>query len=316
MTVEVGGAGTVGLAVEAVLGTYIAPTKWVPIRSESLSFVNDLIYRHNIRGVADRQGVIPGYSHVEGDIVFEPTADTLPYFFYAARVTPVKSAGPPYTYTFTPAHVAKASTAAGATNRKTLSLLIQRGGNPMAYVGCSVGQLAFTIEDGVLICTATIIGVDESAQSAGTPAWPTTAPWGPGKLSLELPTATPRADVSTFSLTINDNLVTANRLNGQRKAAYQNWGEREVSMSFEADFDTLTDFNIFVAGTSQSASFKAIGTVGSDEFSVVMAASFIDAYTANLSALGDVVGTSAGLHGVYGTTDSYVAVVKTAENIT
>jgi len=316
VTVEVGGAGSVGFAFESTLGTYVAPTKWIPIRSETLANPEDKVYRTNIRGVADRSGAIQGYVHVEGDIVFEVSSDILPYFMYAARVVPVKSGAGPWTYTFTPAHVAKATTAGGTTTRKTLSILTQRGGNPMAYTGCSVGQLSLTVEGGVLVCTASMVGVNEAAQSPATPAWPTNAPFGPGKVTLEIPTSTVRGDADTFTLVINDNLVAANRLNGQRFAAYQNWGEREVTLSVETDFDVLTDFNAFVAQTLQAITLKAIGTPSSDELSIVLNAGVTDSYVVNLSSLGDVNRGVINYHGIYNTGDAYTVVCKTTENIT
>lgn len=317
MTVEVGGAGTMGLGFEATLGTYVAPTKWIPFRSETLSLVQEPYYRMNIRGVADRTGIVPGYLHTEGDIEVEVTSDILPYLMYLARVSISKTGAGPYVYTFTPAHVAKASTAASGAVRRTASLLIQRSSNPMAYLGSSVGQIALTVDNGVLIGTFSIVGTNESAQSAGTPTWPTAAPFGPGKVTLEIPTATPRSDADTFTLTINDNLVAANRLNGSRGAAYQNWGEREITLSVETDFDTLTDFNAFVAETNQAITIKGVNTVGSDEMSVVLNATAPDAYVTNLSALGDVNRATLNYHGFYNTTDAYTLVVKTAtENIT
>lgn len=316
MTLEVGGAGSVGLAFESTLGTYVAPTKWVPVRSETLSNPEEKVYRTNIRGVADRSGAIQGYVHDEGDIVFEVTSDTLPYFLYAMRVTPVKTGAGPYTYTYTPAHVAKATTAGGTTTRKTLSILTQRGGNPMAYTGCSVGQLSLTVEGGVLVATMSIVGGNESAQSPQTPTWPTNVPFGPGKVTLEIPTAAARADADTFTLVINDNLQAANRLNGQRFAAYQNWGEREVTLSVETDFDALTDFNAFVNQTLQTVTVKGINTAASDELSVVLNAAVTDSYVVNLSSLGDVNRGVINYHGIYNAIDAYTIVVKTTENIT
>lgn len=317
MTVEVGGGGVLGVGIETTLGTYVPPTKWIPIRSESLQVTEDTIYRMNLRGTADRTGVIAGYTHVEGDIVFEVTPDVLTYFFYAARVTPTKAgASAPFTYTFTPAHVAKTSTAAGATNRKTLSILVHRSARPFGYLGCSVSQLAFSIDSGILICTATIYGTDEVAQSAGTPTYTAQVVAGPGKLTLEVPTATVRADTDTFTATINDNATQANRLDGTRKAAYVNWGEREITAHYEVDFDALTDYTAFRNKTIQAVTFKAIPTATAEEFTLLLNATAIDAAPINLAGLGDVNRASIDMHGFYNTTAAYLATIITAETIT
>jgi hypothetical protein len=313
--VEVGGAGSVGVAFESILGNYIAPTKWFPLRSESLQLMEDKVYRTNIRGVADRSGAIKGYFHVEGDVVFEVTHDVLLYYMYASRVTIQKSGGGPYTYTFKPAHIAKASTAAGPTARKTLSLLCQRSQNPMAYVGCSVGQSAFAIDAGVLVCTASIIGVDESAQSAESPSWSAGVPFGPGDVTLEIPSGSSRPDIDTFSFAINDNLAAANRLTGLRKASYQDWGEREITASVEHDFDTLTDYNAFVNQTPQVVKLYAYHSAN-DSLTILINAAIEDSYQVNLSGLGDVVRGAIAYHGIYDSTDAYSIAIVSTENIT
>ena len=79
MPYELGGTGILGVAFETTYGTYIAPTKWIPIRSESLTEVEDKIYRTNIRGLADRSGAIQGYTHIEGDIEFDISGRRIVY---------------------------------------------------------------------------------------------------------------------------------------------------------------------------------------------------------------------------------------------
>src|SRR5438067_1784517 len=128
MPFDLAGNGALGVATETTYGTFTAPTKWIPIRSESLRKVENKIYRTNIRGLADRSGAIQGYYHIEGDITFEVTADSLVYFMYASRVVPAKGAlaGGGYPYTFTPASVASPTTAAGIAVRKSLSIQVNR----------------------------------------------------------------------------------------------------------------------------------------------------------------------------------------------
>jgi hypothetical protein len=316
MTVEVGGAGFLGVGLETTLGTFAAATKWIPFRSETMRLMEDKIWGTNIRGVADRSRATQGYTWVEGDITFEVTPDIMVYFFYASRNVPVKTGAGPFTYTFTPAHVAKASTASGASNRKTLSMIIQRSNNPMGYVGCSVGQLAFTVDNGLLMCTASIVGVDEATQTLGTPTYVQQEVVGPGDITLEVPTATVRSDADTFTATINDNLVRQNRLNGLRKAAYQNWGEREITLAYEIDFDTLTDYAAFKAQTIQAVTLKGVSVAATEEVTMVFNATAIDSFEANLSALGDVNRATVNMHAFYNTTNSMVTTIKTAETIT
>jgi hypothetical protein len=318
MTLEIGGAGALGVATEAVYGTFIAPTKWIPIRSESLTKPEDKIYRTNIRGVADRTGAIQGYYHVEGDVEMEVSADIAVYFLYAGRFTPTKTgASAPFTYTFTPAHVAQPSTATTPTTRKSLSLLIHRVQRPFGYTGVNVSQYAFRVDNGMLLLTASLFGLEEAQQTLGTPTWGTMPPFGPQHLSLELPTASPRTDIDSLEFTINDNMAAANRIKagGGRAPSYNLWGEREITLSFEADFDALTDYNAYLAQTQQSMTFKASEDALDNELAFVFAASIRDSYEVNLSSLGDTVRASQELHGIYGTTDALVITAKTTESI-
>lgn len=315
MTVEVGGAGTLGVAPEVTFGTYVAPTKWIPIRSESLNLVEEKIWRTNIRGLAGRSGAVQGYTHIEGEITFEVTPDSLIYFLYAMRTTPSRTGAGPYEYTFVPAHVAKTTTAAGVTNRKTLSILVNRGSNPRGYVGCAVGSLNLTVDNGLMMATVSVVGSDVATQSAGSPTWSTGEPLGPGDITLEVPTATPRADADTFNFTINDNLTFANRLNGQRKAAYNNWGERETAWSYEFDYDTQADYDAFIAQTIRSITLKGILS-GTEDITVTTLTTASESHVTNLSSLGDVNRAVVEAHAFHSTVNEYSVVVKTAETMT
>jgi Phage tail tube protein len=316
MTIEVGGAGWLGIAFETTLGTWVTPAKWIPIRSETLAVTENKQYRMNLRGTADRTGALPSYTHTEGDIVFEVNPEFLPYILYCARTSIVKSGAGPYVYTYTPAHVAAATTATGTTTRKTASLTINRGSNYFGYVGCSVGQMVFsTDEDGMLLLTASIVGTTEVNQAGPfTPSFTATPPISPGQVTLEIPTASARADARTANLTINDNLIPANRLNGTRSAAYQNWGEREITFTADFDFNTLTDYNIFRAGTFQTATYKGIN--GTETVTITLNATVMDSYPVNLAGLGEVNSAAVEMHAFYNTGNAYTIVVNTAENIT
>lgn len=316
MTLEVAGQGVVGVAFETTQNTYVAPTNFLPLRSETLELMEDKFYRLNIRATADRTGALQGYKHVEGDVEFEVTASELLYWMYASRVSIVKTGAGPYTYTFAPVGVAKTSTGAGATVRKTLSITAQRSGVVFGYVGCSVVQHVFTVDNGVLVGTFSVIGSDEASQSPPTPTWPTSTPFAPGKVTLEFPDATPRADVDTFNLTINDNGSAANRLNGQRGAAYITWGEREVTATYDMDFDNTTDYNVFKNQTIQVLEILASNNASSDEVSLKLNNCVVDTYPVSLSGFGDILRASINMHSIALTTDAYTMVVKSITSIT
>jgi len=186
----------------------------------------------------------------------------------------------------------------------------------MAYLGCSVGHLAFTIDAGVLLCTVSLVGFGEETESTETPSYADSVPFGPGKLLLESPTGTSRPDVDTFSFEINDNGTPQNRLTGSRFAAYNSWGEREVSGSFEHDFENTDDFDAFMAGDISTIHFTATNTAD-DSIDIVVAQKVLDSYPVHLSGLGNLVVAQTTYHGLGdASNDDYTITVVTNEDVT
>src|SRR4051794_26248502 len=101
---DIGASSVIGIALETVAGTYLAPTKFVPFESESLTYQQDTTWRRPIRNTPGLVGAIPGNASISGDISLEGLIDVIPYFLYASRCSVNKvGASAPYTYTFTPA---------------------------------------------------------------------------------------------------------------------------------------------------------------------------------------------------------------------
>lgn len=312
MPVDIQGTGTLGLAFEATAGTYVAPTKFFPILSESLQYQQETVYRRPIRGIVDVVGAVAGNSHIEGDVQFECTEDVLPYFLYAGRWTVTKTGTTDLTYTAVPFHGAL------PTSARTLSLTVVRQGTVFGYLGCVVGSLAFTLEDGLLVCTASIVGRDEATQSAPAPTFGTVVPFGMGQYSVQIPTASQVFDTDTFNLSIEDNAEPQFRLhNTSRAPRYVKFGERAVELSVERDFDGRTDYDAFKALTAQGVTILASkGALNSIQF--LVPAGIKDTYeVSGLGSQGDLVRASVQYNGVYnaGTTRSVEIVVKTQESI-
>lgn len=309
MAVGIGAGGLLGIALETVSGTYTAPTKYVPFREESINYGQATGFRRAIRKSPDVTYAVPGDSHVEGDLEVDITEDVLPYFMMASRMDVVKTgAGPNYVYTGTPTAV--------ATPVKTLSLTIERNGAVFGYVGCVVGQFSFGIDDGTLTYSASIVGRDEASQSAPTPSWPTTTPYGMGQYSIEIPTASAITVVDTFEFTVNDNAEPQFRLKSTGRAAdFIKYGEREVSLSLERDFENRTDYDAFKALTAQSITLTA-SKGANNNISILAPVSVKDTYEINLSGQGDLVRGGVEYQNLVGpATAAYTLVAKTQENI-
>ncbi len=311
MTVGVGASGYVGIARETTPKTYVAPEKYIPLRSEGMGYMQDTVWRRVLNKTPDIKGPVPGFVHVEGDLECDITEDTLPYLLLGARGTLVKSGTTPnWIYTFTPNNL--------ATPAKTLSVTVVRNGVAFGYVGCVVGSMEFTVEDAMLVGTFSMVGSDEANQTVPTLTFPDTAPFGAGDYSIQIPTATQIFDTDTFTFQIEDNAEPQNRLSTSRGAQFIKYGERSVTLSVERDFESRTEYDNYKALTSQSITLLA--TKGANnKIAFTTPAAIADSYEiSGLSGQGDLIRASIAYNGVYDPTTSkpYEIVINTQETIT
>jgi hypothetical protein len=290
-------------------GVYVAPNKFFPIVSESLKFQQTTTWRRPIRKSADIIGAVAGDVHIEGDIEMEALEDVVIHFLYASRTAIVKSGTSNYTYTVTPT--------AAALPQRTLSITVERNGAIFGFVGCVVGSFKFTVTDGMLMFTASIVGRDEASQALPVPSFTTTVPFGAGQYSIEIPTATAVFDVDTFEWTCEDNATPQFRLkNTGRGAQFINFGERTMGLTCERDFIDRTDFDAFKALTSQTITITASKGVN-NIITLLTAVSVKDTYELGLSGQGDLIrGSIAYQIPIDGSGNSFNITVKTQENVT
>jgi hypothetical protein len=308
----IGGGGFMGVALETVPNTYVAPSKYVPIRSESLKFAQDTAWRRPIRQSVDNMGPVAGPVRIEGEVQPEATHDVVPWFLLASRATCVKAGAGPYTYTFTPN--ALATPPAG----RTASLTVVRNGQVFAFVGCVVGGYTFSIDNGQLTMSCNILGSDESTQSLPVATWTDIQPYGAGEQGIEIPAATAVTDTSAFSFQVNDNPEAQYRIKTTgRGAQFIKFGERQVTASMTRDFLSKTDFDAWKALTAQTFQFKASRSAN-DEITITAPAIIKNSYDLGLSSQGDLITASINYEMKYSTADSraYQIVVKSSENIT
>jgi hypothetical protein len=310
MAVGIGGGGFVGIALEATPNTYLAPTKFFPITSESLKYVQDTRWRRPIRQNVDVLGGIPGNVSIEGDIAMEALEDVAAMFHHASRATVVKSGTTNFTYTFTPNAL--------ATPARTLSITVVRNGVTYGYVGCVVSSFKYTVEDGALMVTYSIIGSDETSQTLPVMSATTTAPFGAGQYSIEIPTASPVTDVDTFDFTVEDNGSPQYRLkNTGRGAQFIQYGERNCTLTLERDFQNRTDYDNFKALTGQAITITASKGVN-NSMTFLTPASIKDTYEIGLSGQGDLLRAAITYQNAFDATASYsyLLTIKNQQDIT
>lgn len=329
MPAGLGGGGKVGIAFETTMGTYVAPTIFVPVLSENLMYREEKYYSEQIRQQTMVSDVKPGYYHVEGDVEMEVDPTNHPYWLYASRHTPAKTGAGPYTYTFVPSTAGSASTAAGAANAKTLSITIVRNGVVFGYTGCVVGNFEYTIEDAVLRCTMTVLGLAEAVQSSPSPTWSAPDLLGADahRVYLAASGVTPTfgavdTTFNGFTFRANHNAEAQNRITASRAASYISFGLTEAEIESELDFLSRTEYDNMVANTTRA--IKLESTNGGATFAAATSGIQLqgnrvsyDAYDVSLEGIADLImaGFTGRIIGITGG-NAYQIAVKSPANIT
>jgi hypothetical protein len=250
MTLGIHAEGYMGIAFETVYGTYVPPTRFFPIKSESLveSFENQK--RRVIRGIADNLGHIQGYSHVEGDVEMELMEDVLPYFLYVSRNEVAKTGTTPnFVYTTTPQHWG----ASTLMPKPGMSITVVKNGTVYGFTGCATTGMEFSVDSGICQMKMTMIGRAEASQALPTPTFPISdLPFSAGMYSIQVPTASQLFDVNDFTLTVNDNGEAQNRLQNSTFAQWVKFGQREVQLELERDYTDRTEWDAFKLLTAAS----------------------------------------------------------------
>ena len=327
-TYAIGATGAVGIALESTMGTYVAPTVWVPILEESFVYTEDKYYSQQLRQQATDSDVKPSYYHIEGDIRMEVDVNFLPYFLMCSRHAITKTGAGPYVYKYTPTAVGGTSTAASGMVQRTASITILRNtGSLFGYTGCTMGGYEFTIENGVLIVNFTAIGLGEE-NGSGTPSWIAPSLFGADSHTIYVdaagtaPTfATPSNDFNGYTFRANHNAEAQNRIRPQRSASYVKFGKTDFELESELDFINKTEYDNFKAATVKA--FKMESLIGGATFALATQAVRLqqnrvayDAYDVALPGIGDIVMagfTGHGLNIVGG--DAYSIEVKSPVNI-
>lgn len=303
----IGAGGYIGIALETTPGTYLAPTKFVPINSESLQYMGEPQYRRPIRQSADVVWAVPSNAHIEGDVEMDALDDVVPYFLLTGRTSVVKSGTTNFTYAFTPTAL--------AIPAKTMSITVVRNGIVFAYTGMVTSSFAFALNENILGFNCAMLGRDEATQSApGSVTWGTTTPYGAGQYSLEVPNGTVVTDSDAFEWTVEDNGEPQFRAKNSRGAQFINFGERNVGLSITRDFDSKTDYDNFKAITSQRVTLTA--TKGANNsIALDIAAAYKNSYEIGLSGQGDLLRGEIEYTGVLASPAAYTITVKTQEDI-
>jgi hypothetical protein len=304
-TPGLGGGGSLGIAFETTMGTYVPPAVFVPIITESLDYNSEPYLSEQIRQQSIHSEAKPSYYHVEGDIEMEVDPRFLPYFMYLGRHTATKTgAATPWTYKFVPNSAGTASTATGVTTEKTASITVVKNGERFGFTGCAMTGFEFSVntDTGILMCTVNIMGLAEAEPADPTEVWVAPDLLGADAHRIYLdaagaaPTFAGGADVNHNGVTfgVNFNGTPQPRVRADRSASYIAFGITEGTVSAEIDFLTRTDYNNFKAVNKRAIRIESLNggaTLAAATSGVRMQANnyFFNSYAVPLEGMGDLI---------------------------
>lgn len=304
-TAGIGGLNAVYITLEETYGTYVDPADgtgaWMPILSESLKYTEDKYYSPQIRNEVIVSDVKQSFYHVEGDIEFEVDAHYFPYFLYGSRSSVVETGvATPYTYKGVSSKIGSTYPGGSAMG---LSITVVRNGEGFGYAGNVVGQFAFTIDGGILKCTASMVGLSEvEPDDLDTESWIAPSIFGADATTIytgasaTAPTFAPVDNFNGFTATINYNAAAQNRIRADRQATFISYGETELTYETELDFLDRTEYDKMVAATTTAIRMESCKPGGAGTFAGATEAVRIDfnrtaydSYEVDTPGMGDLV---------------------------
>lgn len=242
-----GNRSFLGFGEEETYGTAATPDTWLKFVSEGLQRQVQRLESQALSASELQEDWADGGRSVAGDITLELSGVAEQALLWRHAFGAVQSDAVPdtegvYAHVLTP----------GDINDLWLTTQVVRGGElPFTYVGCKVNQLQLSCSlDQIAQLVVGIIGRDELLNvSAGEPSYPTPYPlmsYVGGGLFI----AGTELAVNQAELTWANNLSNRGRFgsavgrNPQREGA----ARRELTGSFNADFNDLSLYNRFVTG--------------------------------------------------------------------
>ena len=250
---KTGLAAQCGVGVESVWGTRVAPTRYLEILNESLKLDLQRTESQGLRaGRRFSRKYRDNRKGAGGTIALE--VPTKGFGLIAKHILGAVATATPVGGTLSRDHTATP----GDLDGKSFSIQLGRPDlsgtvRPFDYTGVKVMSAEFSNSvDGILGCTLTLDAQNEdTTQTLGTASYPTGLDqffFVDAKLTLD---AT-QVDVKDFSCSISNGLKGDRyylRESSLKKEQIEDTAAREVTGTFNADFDGMSHYNSFTAGT-------------------------------------------------------------------
>jgi hypothetical protein len=247
MSIANGFNSWVAAVVESVYGTAPAMTnaKYLEVNKDTVKLKKNRISKPALNSVTQRRG-IPSKQSVEGGWEFQFPVNGAELWLKYALGSNVTSGAGPYLHTITPSK----DITTGLTlhcNRDAAAI-----GNAFQYTGCQVSKLTLKqeIED-ELMCSLEYLGQQEALVSVATPTFATFIGFDWTHFSATINSVA--VDAESAELTIDNGLAADIYKLGQLYRKRINRGSnRKVSGKIGIEFESLTQYNLFVNQTSHT----------------------------------------------------------------
>ena len=255
---SVGSNATIGIVDENVWGSG-TPTVTVRIPFTSENIVKDKGIRASnaMTGKRQRSLWIEGKNTVGGDINSEIQPTNFGKLFKHALGL-VDTYGPSGTSNYYVHNKYPSGTLPAG-----LRIEIDRVGGVFTYNGMKVNQMTLNCSVGdPLTGTFSLLGKDETVGAVGTGtviAFPEVNPFTFDEGALYLDGSASAADVSSVSLTVNNNLLAdKGRLGSKFRVAIPEGGFMDITGTINMEFDNVTTYNKFVNATETALQLKFV----------------------------------------------------------
>jgi len=296
-------AGQIVVADEVTYGVYVAGTRAIEFTDESLTFDREIIDSQGIRaGRRIQSRYAQGVQRVTGDITMELAPQGTGILFKHIFGGVATTGAGPYTHTFTP----------GTLTGKSMSVQVGRpfvSGTvqPFSILGAKIteAEIAANVNEYATLTMGIYGNHEDTGQALAVAAYPATLTpfvFTHGSLSV----AGTGVDVRNFSLTIDNALLVDRHFirttTPERSKEPLEGGYRQVTGSFEADFESLTAYNRYVQGT-QAALVLTFNAGAAAQLTITMNVRF-DGETPTISSPDDLVAQTMNFKAVSSTSDA------------
>lgn len=238
---SLGALGYVGYGTEVTDGTFVAPTKFLPVSSFSFEDSNDFMTPDQIRRSRDRFIAMVAPYAVSGSAEMELIPNDVSILLksaWAASVTSGAYAGGGYEHVFTPASQEPTFT----FESSAADILIMR------YSGVRVNTLEIKAAFGEIVTASFgLEGVNRQKQGSPTaPSYTNVQPFHFTGVDVKVASGTLLTHVKDFTFGSNNNFERIGTLRKTRAWKRMAFGMREVSLSLTLDFTDTSEYDRFL----------------------------------------------------------------------